>query len=62
MLGDSELESGKAKLKNMKSGEQTDISLGEELCEQFAAQYYAMMMDTDDDFRKFVEAFSDGQE
>ena len=62
VLGDSELESGKAKLKNMKTGEQTDISIGEDICEQFAEQYYTLLLDTDDDFRNFVQAFSDGQE
>ena len=59
VLGDSELESGSAKLKNMATGEQTDISLGEELLDDFGAQYYELMMSTDDDFRSFVEAFAD---
>ena len=62
VLGDSELESGTAKLKNMDTGEQTDISLGEDLLDDFGAQYYEMMMSTDDDFRNFVEAFSDNGE
>ncbi len=63
VIGDSELESGSAKLKNMATGEQSDISLGEALLDDFGAKYYEMMLDTDDDFRSFVEAFADnGQE
>ena len=62
VLGDSELESGKAKLKNMATGEQTDISLGDELLDDFGAQYYELMMSTDDDFRSFVEAFAEDGE
>ena len=62
VLGDSELESGTAKLKNMATGEQTDISLGDELLDDFGAQYYEMMISTDDDFRNFVEAFADNED
>ena len=62
VLGDSELESGTAKLKNMATGEQTDISLGDELLDDFGAQYYELMMSTDDDFRNFVEAFADNED
>lgn len=62
VIGDSELESGNAKLKNMSSGEQTDISLGHDLLDDFGAQYYEMMLSTDDDFRSFVEAFADNGE
>ena len=36
VLGDNEIESGFGKLKNMQTGEQTDISLGEQLTEQFS--------------------------
>ena len=36
VLGDNEIESGSAKLKNMATGEQTDITLGENLTEQFS--------------------------
>ena len=36
VLGDNEIESSSAKLKNMATGEQTDISLGDELTEQFS--------------------------
>ena len=36
VLGDNEIESGSAKLKNMATGEQTDITLGEKLTEQFS--------------------------
>lgn len=61
VIGDSELESGTAKLKNMASGEQTDISLGEGLLDDFGAQYYEMMLSTDEEFRSFVESFGDGQ-
>ncbi len=62
VLGDSELESGSAKLKNMTTGEQTDISLEKDLLDDFGAQYYQHMLTTDDDFRKFVEAFSENNE
>ena len=62
VIGDSELESGSAKLKNMATGEQTDISLGDELLDDFGAQYYELMMSTDDDFRSFVEAFAEDGE
>ncbi len=36
VLGDNEIESASAKLKNMATGEQTDITLGEKLTEQFS--------------------------
>ncbi len=36
VLGDNEIDSGFGKLKNMQTGEQTDISLGEQLVEQFS--------------------------
>ena len=36
VLGDNEIESGEAKLKNMATGDQTDISLGDQLTEQFS--------------------------
>ena len=62
VLGDSELETGKGKLKNMSTGEQTDIELNDAICEQFSEQYYAMLMDTDDNFRSFVDAFTGGQD
>ena len=35
VLGDNELETGKAKLKNMETGEQTDIALDERFAENF---------------------------
>ena len=36
VLGDNEIESGKAKLKNMATGEQTDISIGDDFVPQFS--------------------------
>ncbi len=36
VLGDNEIESGSAKLKNMKTGEQTEISLGEGFADAFS--------------------------
>ena len=36
VLGDNELETGRAKLKNMASGEQTDISIGESFIDEFS--------------------------
>jgi histidyl-tRNA synthetase len=59
VLGDNELADNKAKLKNMATGEQTDISLGDSLLDDFGAVYYALLMDSDDQFRSFVEAFAD---
>ena len=59
VIGDSELETNKAKLKNMQSGEQTEISLDESLLESFGAVYYDILMSEDDQFRAFVEAMSD---
>ena len=38
VLGDNEIESGAAKLKNMATGEQTDITLGEGFAEEFSQQ------------------------
>ncbi|MBR6102356.1 MAG: histidine--tRNA ligase [Ruminococcus sp.] len=62
VIGDSELESGSAKLKNMTTGEQTDITLGEGISEQFAEQYYALLLDTDESFRNFADAFLTAQQ
>jgi histidyl-tRNA synthetase len=36
VLGDNEIESGNAKLKNMATGEQTDITLGDGLVDSFS--------------------------
>ena len=35
MLGENELAQGKAELKNMKTGEKKDISLGEDFIDQY---------------------------
>ena len=43
VLGDNELETGAAKLKNMDSGEQTDISLGEKFVDEFSNSLIAEM-------------------
>lgn len=37
VIGDEELQGGKAQLKNMQSGEKTDISIGDDFVEQFYA-------------------------
>lgn len=56
VLGDSELETNTAKLKNMQTGEQTDIPLDENLVESFGAVYYDVLMSEDDEFKAFVES------
>lgn len=43
VLGDNELEAGKAKLKNMDSGEQSDITLGENFADEFSNYIVAEM-------------------
>ncbi|MCH5193327.1 MAG: histidine--tRNA ligase [Oscillospiraceae bacterium] len=43
VLGDNELETGAAKLKNMDSGEQTDISLGDKFIDEFSGSIVAEM-------------------
>ena len=43
VLGDNELETGAAKLKNMDSGEQTDISLGDKFIDEFSNNLIAEM-------------------
>ncbi|WP_124100768.1 histidine--tRNA ligase [Ruminococcus sp. Marseille-P6503] len=57
VLGDNELDERKAKVKNMKTGEQTEVSLGETLLDDFAVCYYDTLMEEDEMFRGFVEAF-----
>ena len=43
VLGDNELESGKAMLKNMTTGEQTEISIGDDFIEHFSNNVVADM-------------------
>ncbi len=43
VLGDNEIESGSAKLKNMATGEQTDITLGDKMTEQFTSAMVSNM-------------------
>ena len=45
VLGSSELENGNAKLKNMKTGEEMPISLGESFAEDFMNIYNADMLE-----------------
>lgn len=58
VIGDNEIETNCAKLKNMQTGEQTDVTLDEKLTESFGAVYYDILMDEDDDFKAFVESLS----
>lgn len=58
VLGDNEIESGKAKIKNMKTGEQTEANLDESLLDDFGACYYETLMENDEMFRSFVETMS----
>ncbi len=56
VLGSDELDSGRAKLKNMRSGEQTDIDLGEGLVSAFSnAAVSEMFSGMDDDIAKLLE-------
>lgn len=59
VLGDNELDERIARVKNMKTGEQIDVSLDETLLDDFAACYYDTLMEEDEMFRSFVEAFGD---
>ncbi|MGN0624349.1 MAG: histidine--tRNA ligase [Oscillospiraceae bacterium] len=58
VLGDNEIEAGKANVKNMKTGEQTEVRLDEKLLDDFGACYYEMLMENDEQFRSFVETMS----
>ena len=56
VLGSDELDSGRARLKNMRSGEQTDIDLGEGLVNAFSNAAVSEMFDgIDDDITKLLE-------
>lgn len=59
VIGDNEIETNSAKLKNMQTGEQLDVSLDESLPESFGAVYYDILMDEDENFKAFVEAMSE---
>ena len=55
VLGDNEIESGVAKLKNMATGEQTDIRLDNTIAENFSNALMAdMFKDIDADIEKFI--------
>lgn len=58
VLGDNEIESGKANIKNMKTGEQIEVSLDEKLLDDIGACYYDSLMENDELFRSFVETMS----
>ena len=47
VLGDNELESGTAKLKNMASGEQTDIALDDKFIDNFSNIFVANMFEAE---------------
>ncbi|MBR1422886.1 MAG: histidine--tRNA ligase [Ruminococcus sp.] len=56
VLGSDEIESGKGKLKNMRTGEQTDTDLGEGLINTFSnAVIGEMFSGIDEDIAKFTE-------
>lgn len=61
VLGDNEVESKSAKLKNMKTGEQTDISLNEDFVEAFSDVYFADMMSDDKMQEMFSALAGDGE-
>ena len=48
VLGDNELESGTAKLKNMASGEQADIALDDKFIDNFSNIFVAEMFGSAD--------------
>ena len=60
VIGDSELETGNARLKNMATGEQIDIALDSTLCDRFSASYYETLLAADDELRGFVETLTGG--
>ncbi len=51
VLGDNELLSGKAKLKNMKKGEETEISIGDKFLDDFSDCAIAEMFDVEEMFK-----------
>jgi len=59
VIGDNEIETNNAKLKNMQTGEQIDVTLDENLLESFGAVYYDILMGEDENFKAFVEAMND---
>ena len=59
VIGDNEIETNSAKLKNMQTGEQIDVTLDENLLESFGAVYYDILMGEDENFKAFVEAMND---
>ncbi|MBQ7756106.1 MAG: histidine--tRNA ligase [Oscillospiraceae bacterium] len=59
VIGDNEIETNSAKLKNMQTGEQIDVTLDEDLLESFGAVYYDILMGEDENFKAFVEAMND---
>lgn len=55
VLGDNEIESGKAMLKNMRSGEQVEVKLDESICNSFSnALMSEMFKDIDDDIAGLI--------
>lgn len=61
VLGDNEIETGKAKLKNMKTGEQIDISLDDSFVQIFSDVYFADMMN-DETLQSMMSGFSLGED
>ena len=49
VIGDNELESGKAKLKEMESGKETELLLNDKFTANFENEYFNKMLDTMDD-------------
>ena len=60
VLGDNEIDSGTAKLKNMKTGEQLDITLGDDFVHTFSNIYFADMM-SDEKLNSLMDEFSKGE-
>jgi histidyl-tRNA synthetase len=49
VIGDDELASGKAKLKEMESGNETELLLDDKFTANFENEYFNKMLDTMDD-------------
>ncbi|MBQ9376036.1 MAG: histidine--tRNA ligase [Ruminococcus sp.] len=61
VLGDNEIDSGEAKLKNMRTGEQTDIKLDDSFVDSFSGIFFSDML-SDENFRNMISSIAkDGE-
>lgn len=61
VLGDNEIETGTAKLKNMQTGEQIEVSLDDNFVQKFSDIYFADMM-SDEKMQAMLNSFADDGE